>query len=461
MKQNNNDTLRTESFLKDIRIKSDNITDYFLAIYFAGGLFLAIYYDTWEIAFAVGGLSLLAYYSAKKALPDSNLYQYVLSGVLGVFMAQFIYQMHGMFEMHFTAFIGSALLITYQNWKLQLPITLVVVIHHALFAWLQYSGAENIYFTQLDYMSLQTFIFHAVLAAVIFFICGLWAYRFKKFNAAHMEQTFRMGQLQQKEIEKEKRSAELVEANKILELQNQEKEMLTHELEKNIIELQKSNSELDKFVYSVSHDLRAPLCSMLGVIDLAAEDTAEDETKEHLAMLKGSISKLDGFIGDILDYSRNSRMDIKKEPVNISELVEDVTANLKFMNGCRSKVDLKINIDKDAVIETDRIRLGIIFNNLVSNAMRYQDDQNTNPFVGIDIDMSDTETGIIIRDNGIGIHKDQQKKIFDMFYRVSEASVGSGLGLYIVKETVSKLNGTIELESEPGKGSAFVVKIPN
>jgi signal transduction histidine kinase len=75
--------------------------------------------------------------------------------------------------------------------------------------------------------------------------------------------------------------------------------------------------------------------------------------------------------------------------------------------------------------------------------------------------MSDTETGIIVKDNGIGISKENQEKIFDMFYRVSENSVGSGLGLYIVKEIVEKLDGKIEVESEPGKGTAFSIHIPN
>src|SRR5205814_2104623 len=148
--------------------KSDRIINYFLLSFFIGGLLLAFFYDTWAVAFGVGSLSLIAYYSAKWILPKSDFYQYVLSAVFGIFMAQYIYEMHGMFEMHFVAFIGSAMLITYQNWKLQLPLTIVVVIHHALFGYLQYVGFEHIYFTKLEYMDLQTFGLHVLLAAVIF-----------------------------------------------------------------------------------------------------------------------------------------------------------------------------------------------------------------------------------------------------------------------------------------------------
>src|SRR5476649_2559437 len=169
-------------FAAEAKKRSDILMNYFLLSYFAMGLVFASFYGTWLIAFGVGGLSVIAYYSAKLALPGSNLYQYVLGAVLGIFMAQFIYQMHGLFEMHFFAFIGSALLITYQKWKLQIPIVIVVVVHHASLGYLQDIGISKVYFTQLDYFTAQAFAIHILLSAVIFFICGLWAYQLKKFN---------------------------------------------------------------------------------------------------------------------------------------------------------------------------------------------------------------------------------------------------------------------------------------
>jgi len=232
------------------------------------------------------------------------------------------------------------------------------------------------------------------------------------------------------------------------------------ELEKNIVELKKSNSELDKFVYSVSHDLRAPLSSILGVIEIVEEDTVEVSVVEHLQMIKSSVKKLDGFISDILNYSRNSRLEIKKEEINFKELLNDITQNLKYMGGNNRKVDIKINVTQETTIQSDKSRLSILLNNLISNAIRYQNAEIQNPFVNIKIDISDTETGIIIRDNGIGIMKENTEKIFEMFYRVSEESIGSGLGLYLVKEIVDKLNGKIEVESEIGKGTSFYVSLP-
>lgn len=151
--------------------------------YFIGnflfGLFLASFYDTWGFALLVGGINLFIYFSARFILPKSSLYQYIGSGVSAIFVAQFIYQMHGMFEMHFFVFVASLALVAYHNWKLQIPLIAIILVHHALFAWLQYSGMEEIYFTQLDYMTLQTFIFHGSLATLIVFMSGYWSYDFR------------------------------------------------------------------------------------------------------------------------------------------------------------------------------------------------------------------------------------------------------------------------------------------
>src|ERR1043165_1850697 len=305
--------LQVNAYARQTKLKSDRLMNYFLIGYFIGGLIFAWFFDTWAVAIGVGGLSLLAYYGVKHLLPESNLYQYVCSTVYAVFMAQYIYQMHGLFEMHFVAFIGSAILMTYQNWKLQIPIAAVVVIHHAAFGYLQFIGYDKIYFTQLDYMSLRTFVIHAVLATVIFYICGLYAYQLRKISAAHIAQSFEIGRLQ------------IAEAQRA--------------------ELKKANSELDNFVYSVSHDLRAPLSSMKGVIEITEMETQEKDTLTHMGLLKSSIKKLDRFILDILDYSRNSRLAVKKEKINFKEMLSDITENLKHMTGCKGNVNIKVKIN--------------------------------------------------------------------------------------------------------------------
>jgi two-component system sensor histidine kinase/response regulator len=271
---------QTLAFQFEVKKRSDRLMNYFLASFFLVGLVFAFFYDTWLIAVGVGGLSLLAYYSVKIALPDSSLYQYVLSAVLGVFMAQFIYQMHGLFEMHFFAFIGSAILITYQKWKLQIPITLVVVIHHASLGYLQDIGISKVYFTQLDYFTLQTFIIHVLLAAVIFFICGLWAYQLKKYNEIHILQTMKM--------------AELVKEAEVSIYRKKHAEAL-----------EEQNQKLKEISWMQSHVIRAPLARIIGLIPLI-NDVKENRTEREKMMdfLLSASNELDDVIREITEKTK-------------------------------------------------------------------------------------------------------------------------------------------------------------
>ncbi|MCC5920109.1 MAG: SpoIIE family protein phosphatase [Cyclobacteriaceae bacterium] len=160
-----------------INRKSDQLIEFFLISYYIMGFLFAMVYNTYLIALTVGGICLINYYAAKFLLPDKGWHRIIASVSLGIFMAQFIFQMHGMFEMHFFAFIGATILITYQDWKLQLPLTAVVVLHHGTFAYLQYIGIEEVYFTQLEYMDLFTFVVHSLLFVAVTAISGLWAYK--------------------------------------------------------------------------------------------------------------------------------------------------------------------------------------------------------------------------------------------------------------------------------------------
>lgn len=226
-------------------------------------------------------------------------------------------------------------------------------------------------------------------------------------------------------------------------------------------ELKKTNEQLDHFVYSVSHDLRAPLSSMKGLVEITEEETTEPITLEHMKLLLGSIGKLDHFILDVLDYCRSKRLEIKPERIDFKELIENISDNLRHMNSGNRNVDIKISITQYKEFCSDKIGVGIVLNNLVSNAIRYQNPMSEQPFVDIEVEATDKTANIIVKDNGIGISKEGQTKIFDMFYRVSDETDGTGLGLFLVKETIEKLNGKINVESELGKGSVFQILIPN
>lgn len=223
--------------------------------------------------------------------------------------------------------------------------------------------------------------------------------------------------------------------------------------------LEKTVTELDRFVYSASHDLSAPLKSILGLLNIAKIDKDNTRTQEYLNYMEDSILKLEDVIKSLISYSRNSRLDIKKEKIFLHELVKSILNELAYLSST-SYLHITVDIPEDQVIETDRQRLKIILHNLISNSIKYADLEKPKPTINISSSLRDQKIRIKIFDNGIGIEKQQQKKIFSMFYRATEQSSGSGLGLFIVKETLASVKGKIKVASVPGEESEFIVTIP-
>lgn len=241
---------------------------------------------------------------------------------------------------------------------------------------------------------------------------------------------------------------------------NTDKKKAEEELKLRFEELQKTNYELDQFVYSVSHDLRAPLASILGLVNIAGYERTTPSTKMYLEMIRNNVLKLDGFIKDILDHSRNSRVEVKVEKINFLNILKDVQNTLQLLDGM-DRLKISIRIDDTIPFYSDQTRISIILTNLLSNAVKYQDYEKENSYLTIDITTSAEGVTIRFEDNGIGIDEAHLSHIFDMFYRASEVSKGSGIGLYIAKETVSKLGGAIKVSSAYGQSTVFEVSIPN
>lgn len=225
-------------------------------------------------------------------------------------------------------------------------------------------------------------------------------------------------------------------------------------------ELTKINSELDRFVYSASHDLRAPLMSVKGLLNMIKVDTEKGNTEKYLELIEKSVHKLDNFISDIIQYSKNSRIDLLVREINFHDLLEESISSLKYMEDAE-KVRSICNIETHTAFHSDPSRLLMVFNNIISNAVRYRDKWKEDSYLKIDIRVNAQAASIRFSDNGIGIAREYIGDVFKMFYRATTESKGSGLGLYIVKSAVEKLQGTIEVHSEFGKGSTFTIEIPN
>jgi signal transduction histidine kinase len=240
-----------------------------------------------------------------------------------------------------------------------------------------------------------------------------------------------------------------------------ETSMIKHEqliTEKNI-ELTRINTELDRFVYSTSHDLMAPLSSVKGLINLTRLTNDSTETKTYLAMMEERVESLQKFIRDISDYSRNSRIGMTETSISVHKLVRSILENLRFYPNAE-KIDVTLEISPDLEIISDANRMQIILGNLITNSFKYTDLAKDNSFIRINAIRLHNKIEFIIEDNGVGIEEDYLPSIFEMFFQATEKSEGSGLGLYIVKQAVEKLNGTIQVSSKYRMGTSFFVSLP-
>lgn len=222
-------------------------------------------------------------------------------------------------------------------------------------------------------------------------------------------------------------------------------------------ELEKINMELDHFVYSISHDLRSPLLSIKGIIGLVLKSSdISENNRKFLEMTISSATRLDDTIQEILDYSRNSRLEISYSNFDIKELISIVFEDLRFSANTDTELSFKTN--GSSFIFSDKARFGVLMKNIIGNCIKYRK-QNVPSKIEVDITEFKNEIKIVVKDNGEGIPSEHLSKVFDMFYRATSTSVGTGLGLYICKEIINKLEGSISLDSELEKGTTVTLMI--
>jgi len=224
-------------------------------------------------------------------------------------------------------------------------------------------------------------------------------------------------------------------------------------------ELQKAYSELDKFAYSVSHDIRGPLSGILGAINVAREMYDIAEMKEMLFLMEKSLKKLDTYILSMHDYYSLQRGELQITDVDFKKMIDEFKDIYKIMAGT-ANIDFKINIEQHEFFRSDTIPLKLILNNLLSNAFKYQNKDSEAKLVELNIEVRKGIATIEVKDTGIGILGNHLGEIFNLFYRASSQEAGSGFGLYNVKSALLKLNGQIEVNSVLHKGTAFKVTIP-
>jgi len=249
-------------------------------------------------------------------------------------------------------------------------------------------------------------------------------------------------------------------------LQERENRRVRKEQEK-ILENQnanliKINKELDSFVYSISHNLRSPLASVIGLVNLASleKDRSPETTANYFKMIGRSTLRLDDNLKAILEYSQNSRTDLQASKIDMEKIIDESYERLNYLKGW-SGLEKQFTLNQLMPFYSDAYRLSVLLTNLLSNSIRYIDDKKSNQLIRIEVTISTEQAIIKVFDNGVGIHPDYLPKIFKMFYRATERSDGAGLGLYIVKEVIEKLKGTIDIKSEYGEWTKVFITVPN
>lgn len=224
-------------------------------------------------------------------------------------------------------------------------------------------------------------------------------------------------------------------------------------------ELKIRNAELDNFVYKVSHDLRAPLSSILGLVNLAKLPGNTDNPMDYIDIIGSKVEHLDHFIGDVLSHSKNLKMEVSIAKVDFTLIIEQTFNDLNYLEGAKG-ISRLVKVD-GIDFYSDPWRIAEILRNLISNAIKYRKLDQVTSEIGIKINVDHLRAEITFADNGIGIDEDNLAKVFEMFYRATEQSDGSGIGLYIVKNAVDKLSGQISVASRIGQGTRFNIILPN
>jgi signal transduction histidine kinase len=386
----------------------------------------AIYYQAWVILYPIGTFSvclcLVLYLNIKGyVITAGNILSFTTSVLLF-----FVCLLQGKGTGGYLYFLPLIVVIPYLvncNNNCQL---IIHILHPTLFSLLINFGDFSPRLPQLssDFQDLYT-IFNF---GFVVFLCQFFVYQIVSHNT---ENTY-----------------QLLSSKQLLRSRNDE--------------LVKINKELDRFVYSISHELRAPVASALGLGDIIQDEKDLEEIQKYNTIMIQNLQRLDSLMNDILDYSRNARYELKADCISFEKEIQAAVQQCQFI--C-TDVRVTTHVHQATDFFTDAYRFRLVLNNLVSNAFRYQNPAESSKQIVISCEVCDKKAVLKVKDNGIGIAAEDQKYVFEMFYRAGnqlpQSKPGTGLGLYITKESLQKIGGSINVDSQIGHFTEFSVEIPS
>lgn len=302
------------------------------------------------------------------------------------------------------------------------------------------------------------YAFENRIALIKFKCCYLLYELYKKQGNTEKALHYLENFVREKELVINTRSFNIIEGyDAIAKMEVAQSEIQAQKEKAGIVE--KKNLELDAFFYRVSHDLKGPINSLLGLDMIVSEEVKDETTQEYLGMYRVQIQRINQILDGLIKVTRMSHTTEKAEPVEFEQLIEECLKSYQFMTNY-SRIDFEVNIGQNIDYRAEWALVNTIIQNLLENAIKYARIKKNTPKILISAKEHKGTISISVEDNGLGIEKEQQERIFEMFYQPDRKQSGVGLGLYIIKRAVEQLEGTIKLESEPGVGSKFMVILP-
>jgi signal transduction histidine kinase len=223
--------------------------------------------------------------------------------------------------------------------------------------------------------------------------------------------------------------------------------------------IEEAYSKLDKLFYVVSHDLKAPLHSIKGLINISKYTDDLSELKSYIKMMEERAIASENFIEEITDYSKSTSTVATKSEINLKTTVDEIIELGRYRDKSEG-INFMVTIPENLIMRSDLVRIKIILSNLISNAIQYHHTTGKDRYIKIAAAIKENQYEISVADNGSGIEKEHLANIFEMFYRASHHISGSGLGLYLVKDAINVLHGSITVESTPKEGTRFNIILP-
>lgn len=227
----------------------------------------------------------------------------------------------------------------------------------------------------------------------------------------------------------------------------------------NTLALEKVNAELNRFIYSASHDLRAPISSIMGLVHLMKIDRDPSKLDHLIGLMEASLDRLDNFIRNLTYFNRNKTTNTRRTKIDFLRIISQIRERM-MRHTHFDRIEFRTHFQLAVPFYSNRFRIELILEEIIRNAYDFHDVSKSSPFISIDIQGDSEQVSITIEDNGAGIPGIYLSSVFDMFFRASPRSQGSGIGLFVAQEAVSRLLGKITLNSELGMGTQVMLTLP-